>query len=383
MEKVYEKKINNHKSCRDLNVDKKMTFYKLSNKSLKKQTFNSKIKTSKSNYLSLFFKPNKKKNDTSMQEGNGTLTHSSKKEINEYETKLFKEAGDNINNAQLIEINKNKKNKNYIGKKSLSTRRKTNIIKYLKENEKFKEKPKQKFYFLNQFTESSIFDNKKKFDKLKSTKLVVNSTNYFHNIQKFELKKPDNKEKKNEIHQDSEGEIENNILSLLDKSFKKEKNILNTVYVSNKENNINEIKKSNKLRKNNNNNLSNFSGISVIKSKEINYYYNKKHDKDFEKKESIKKLSNKILPSQYQSKKEETKRKVSNTIKQKSNTNFIIYNNINNYKEEKNNEVQKDIRDKETEKNIGKSTSHTDSYKRKFNLKRCLNYFFKCCLAFD
>ena len=228
--------------------------------------------------------------------------------------------------------------------------------------------------------------------------------------------KPDNDTDKNKnkpkIIYDTDNEVENNILCLLDKSFKKKNSvvnikknkhystqeILNDNILQNFNISLDNKKKSIEIGK-----ITNFDSISIIKKTEfydINNINNEIED-DFLKRNNeknntqFKNISSQKVAS-FEYKEDENENEVNNyynnviinsnnkTLKNKRKNKFIIYNNINYYKNTK--REDNDLEDKRNNNNIDNEDKDTkNDNKNSFSnfSKRCYNSFFNCCFLKD
>ena len=213
-----------------------------------------------------------------------------------------------------------------------------------------------------------------------------------------------------EIIYDTDNEVENNILCLLDKSFKKNRNtfisnkkkkhygtveILNDNYLKNLHSSLDNKKKVPiDIGK-----ISNSNSISIIKKTEINQYnINNKDEEELDNeflqggigdyKDGFKNMSTQKVIS-FGLKDNEQNGIDDNlftsnnkSIKNKKKKKYIIYNNINYFKNADRNDEA--LNDKGTNKQIVNEVKNEsiNSYSSKLS-KRCFSSFFKCCFLPD
>ena len=236
-------------------------------------------------------------------------------------------------------------------------------------------------------------------------------------ISTWDKSKPDNnvtdKNKNNKIAPkiiyDTDNEVENKILSILDKSFKNRNSVVNIKkykHYSTQElfndklvNNLN-----NSLDNNNNINnkisieigkISNFDSISIIKKTELNHLdINNELEDDFSKRNIEKKNSNykkfstqKIESFDYKDDENGENNYDNNfinsnnkTLKNKRKNKFIIYNNINYFKNTQREDNEFDDKRKRNNINSEDKDTKNDNKNSISNFtKCCYNSFFNCC----
>ena len=243
---------------------------------------------------------------------------------------------DNYENAE----EKNKENnKNYFKDNKDNKDKLDNVI------YQFRRK-RTKSNYIKRYINSNSNSNKNKKKTTDKTK---------HDIDTDKNKKNNNiKTINQEIVYDTDNEVENNILCLLDKSFKKRNSVLNN-NKKRKHYGTQEIFNDKFLRnfhnsiacKNNKTNdfgkISNFSNISIIKKTELNHYdINNIDDSDdlfneFTKKRGPKfkgMSAQKVVSFEYKDNDDENKNEdfMNHNTRNKRKKKFIIYNNINYFK---------------------------------------------------
>ena len=256
------------------------------------------------------------------------------------------------------------------------------------------------FKYNDSIVKSNINDNNKKGNKYTAANGNKN------NVDLNKIKINNNKIK--EIIYDSDNEVENNLLSLLDKTRKKKKRnsvetkkrkhygtqeIFNEKLILNMQNSY-ELKKhkSNDIGK-----TSNFYSISIIKKTEINHYNDDELIKELDNENwnwnNHNKFKNiteqKVVSFEFNDNKNLIKYFESNSrpLRSKSKKNFIIYNNINyfkntqreeNFEENKQNNNQVYIIDN-INKNDVNIINNKNSIKNSNVKSKCLTSIFNCC----
>ena len=362
--------------------------------------------------------------------------------------KTIKNCGENINKAKIILLNKDKGNINNrqalksskkINSKCLSCNKRGSGFKcqsskkykrYLdldKEQQNKNENDKRKksnFKFSNIRLRTQNFDSNKNTnnvisqfkcndsiiknninDNKKGNKYTATNGNK-NNMDLNKIKISNNKIK--EIIYDSDNEVENNLLSLIDKPIKKNKRnsvetkkrkyyctqeIFNDKLILNMQNSY-ELKKhkSNDIGK-----TSNFNSISIIKKTEINHYNDDELIKELNDYENwdwnnnvFKNITEqKVVSFQYNDNNNLIKYFESNNrpIRNKSNKKFIIYNNINYFKNTQREENLDENNQNNNQiyiiDNINKNDVNMINNKKTIknsNSKRsCLTSIFNCC----
>ena len=256
------------------------------------------------------------------------------------------------------------------------------------------------FKYNDSIVKNNINDNNKKGNKHSTTNGNKN------NVDLNKIKINNNKIK--EILYDSDNEVENNLLSLIDKTWKKKKRnsvvtkkrkhygtqeIFNEKLILNMQNSY-ELKKhkSNDIGK-----TSNFNSISIIKKTEINHYNDDELIKELDNENwnwnNNNKFKNiteqKVVSIEFNDNKNLIKYFESNSrpLRSKSKKNFIIYNNINyfkntqreeNFEENLQNNNQVYIIDN-INKNDENILNNKNSIKNSNVKNKCLTSIFNCC----
>lgn len=365
-------------------------------------------------------------------------------------SKTIKNCGENINKAKIILFNKDKGNNNIrqpmksakkVNSKCLSCNKRESVLKsqsskkakrYLeldKEQQTKNENDKRKksnfrsdnysnrgirtdnfdsnknnnnvisqFKYNNSIVKSNINDNKKG-NKYSTTNGNKNNIN----LDKIKI----NNNKIKEIIYDSDNEVENNLLSLLDKTRKKKKR--NSVETKKrkhygtqeiiKDKLILNMQNSYELKKHKSNDIgktSNFNSISIIKKTEINHYNDDELIKELNDNENwnwnniFKNITEqKVVSFEYNENNNLIKYSESNNkpIRSKSNKKFIIYNNINYFKntqrEENLDENNKNNNQIYIIDNINKNdvnmVNNNKEIKNNSVKSNCLTSLFNCC----
>ena len=240
------------------------------------------------------------------------------------------------------------------------------------------------------------------------TKRIFNSSGKEKHDNEKNKKRTSNKNLKNnqEIIYDTDNEVENNILCLLDKSFKKRNSVVNN---QNKKQYCTQELVNDKLFKNFHNSIpcknrnskdigkiSNFSNISIIKKTEFNHYdINNNDDSDFFQENTKKKgpkfkgiSTQKVVSFEYKDNNEDNKNEdnIFYTTKNKRKKKVIIYNNINYYKttqKEDNNDIILHNEDNNEENNDILIYSKKNSFSNNNYNNHCGCPLFNCCFLLD
>ena len=274
----------------------------------------------------------------------------------------------------------------------------------------------------NKNEKKSKFNNEySQFRNHQKTNLYKNflNTNDFKKVKKFntnrifEYYKIEGKNKNNQNHEiiyDTDSEVENKILSILDKSYKMKRNsvsntkkhrhyetheIVNDKYLNNLQNSL----QSKKHKSNNIGKISNFNSISIIKNKELNHCNISNEDQDEDSfinvnyKYKFKNISSqKVVSFEYNDKEKKDKNNNDNMnfnsnknfFKNENKKKYIIYNNINYYKTtDKDNNKPDNEKNQNKEKENKEQTIYNDkSNLNKISLKNCMGLF-NCCLLLE
>lgn len=326
---------------------------------------------------------------------NNKLLHFSKNNIiqgfenfkkeNNKEKEIHKESNNDINN---LDNNKyyykdNKENDANLFSHFNRKRTKSNNIKHYITNNSNSNKNKK----------GITFSIKEKLENDKSKKKIVQ-------------KSPKNNQ---EIVYDTDNEVENKILSILDKSFNKRNSVINNKkkkhyctqelvndkFFKNFHNSV--AFKNNKTNNYNYDKISNFSNISIIKKTEINNYDINNNDEsddlfndNFRKKGAkFRGISTqKVVSFEYQDNDKEDKRNENgnnHNTKNKKKKKFIIYNNINYYrntqKEDNDDSIIKDKNIDNEEKDDIFIHNKKNSFSNNFSNHCCS--LFNCCFLLD
>ena len=365
--------------------------------------------------------------------------------------KTIKNCGENINKAKIILFNKDKANNNNkqflksakkLNSKCLSCNKRGSVLKcqsskkskrYMdldkeqqnkNENDKRRKSNFKPDYYSNIKLRSENFDSNKNTNNLvvqfkcnnsinknnindnkKGNKYTETNGNK-NNIELNKLKISNNKIK--EIIYDSDDEVENNLISLIDKPMKKNKR--NSVETKkkkhygtqefNKDKLILNMRNSYELKKHKSNEIgktSNFNSISIIKQTEINHYNDDELIQELNEYENWNWNNNvfnniteqKVVSFEYNDNNNLIKYFESNNrpIRNKSNKKFIIYNNINYFKNTQREENLYENNQNNNQiyiiDNINKNNINMGNNKKTIksnNVKSsCLTSIFNCC----
>ena len=360
--------------------------------------------------------------------------------------KTIKNCGENINKAKIILLNKDKGNNNYkqalksakklnnkclscnkrgTGLKCQSSKKSKKYMDLDKEQQNKNENDKKKksnFKFSNIRLRTENFDSNKNTnnvisqfkcndsiiknninDNKKGNKYTATNSNK-NNMDLIKIKINNNKIK--EIIYDSENEVENNLLSLIDKPIKKKKRnsvetkkrknyatqeIFNNKLILNMQNSY-ELKKhkSNDIGK-----MSNFNSISIIKKTEINHYNDDELIKELNNYENWDLNNNvfkniteqKVVSFEYNNNLIKYFESNNRPIRNKNNKKFIIYNNINYFRNTQREENLDENNQNNNQiyiiDNINKNDVNMSNNKKAIknsNAKSsCLTSIFNCC----
>ena len=327
---------------------------------------------------------------------NNKLLHISKNNIIQEFENSHKENNKENNKENDKDNNKDNNNKHYYKDNKDNKDNCVNIIKQFK-----RKRTKSNYYIKHYITSNSnrnpnkqgfTFSTKEKRENDKNKKKIIKK----------------NSKNNQEIVYDTDNEVENKILSILDKSFKKRNSVINNKkkkhYCTQELANDNYFKNfhnSIAFRNNKTNNydkISNFSNISIIKKTEFNNYDINNNDEsedifqDYNKKKSSKfkgvseqKVESFIFHDNDNDNEEKGKEdNINYNAKNKRKKKFIIYNNIDYYKntqKEDNDDIiikNEDVNNEE--KNIN---NNKNSGSNNFTNHHCCYSFFNCCFLFD
>ena len=212
-----------------------------------------------------------------------------------------------------------------------------------------------------------------------------------------------------EIINDTDNEVENNILCLLDKSFKKKRNsvlskknnhygtmeLFNDNFIKNFHSSVDNKKIKNTIS-NDIGKISNSHSISIIKKTELNHFNMNDKDEDFEdsfffggqsgqiKHQFKHMLTQKVEAFGYKDKDNDENLFLSSnkSLKNKEEKKYIIYNNINYFKNTQRDE--KNLEDNQNNSQINKEVKNDNVNENNNKLsKRCGSSFFNCCFLLD
>ena len=294
-----------------------------------------------------------------------------------------------------------------------------NIISQFKSdnNENNKENNNNNNYIKNKGSTNNIYGQFRKRAKSNYARnyLYCNSNNLRKKLNTIEKSKLDSNTKQKiqnnnqEIIYDTDNEVENNILCLLDKSFKKNRNSLVTNNKKNKHYGTMELINDNYLKNLHSSldnkkkspidigKISNSNSISIIKKTEMNQYnINNKDEEELDDeflqggigqgKDGFKNMSTqKIISFGFKDNEQNFDDNLitsnNKSIKNKKKKKYIIYNNINYFK---NTEREDNGLEDENNKQIvnEEKNDSMNSYSSKLS-KRCFGSFFKCCFLPD
>ena len=386
--------------------------------------------------------------------------------------KTFKNCDENINKAKILLFNKNNKNsvrpikpiKKFSTKNCLSSKRGT-LLQSTKRHKKLKEKisphkiendyvlKTKKTYYQPDYSNNKLLyfsknnmisefqgekenenhkesinnyfkDNKENSNNIFNQFRKRTKINYMKNglkIQSTNHRKKSSNERyktnKNlyyaEIKDDTSNEVENNILCLLDKSFKEKRNsVINTkkhnhygtVEIGHDKylKNLNNSLEDKKIMLNDIGKISNSNSISVIKQTELNHCNLNNIDNEFANNFLVGnsgKSNNKFKPIssqkiEYIDSKDEEENNNDENINNNQNNNskanknkkkkkVIIYNNINYFRNTQKEESDNiDNRQNTNKVNNEEKNDSINSYNKK-STKRCTSSFFSCCFLLD